>query len=415
MNKKKIAIITPSLAKGGIEKVVVVSAAELEKYYDVTVIVMDTFRTDYPYTGKVIDLGLSWEDRRLLPRLSNFIKAMWRLKKLKKEQKYDVVIAHGELASFPAVLSGGGNTIIVVHENRLAAKKDLQGAVVNKLLGFIFSTKSVSHIVTVSEGIRKSFIDRFNIDDRHIVTIHNPYDIDTLKKLSQEEIIEPYAELFHYPVLVVVGRLIMAKGQWYLLRIFAALREKDSKVKLVILGEGVLQKKLLAMAGNLDLKTYSVWGEMVYDESYDVYFLGFHQNPFRFMAVSKLFAMTSVWEGFGNTIVEAMASGTPVISSDCPSGPGEIIAPELKQRGEIAKQAEEAYGVLMPPFENRFVAADEPLSEDEKLWVETLYGLLHDEEKLETLSRKGQQRAEDFRTEVIMAEWRRVIDEVLGN
>jgi glycosyltransferase involved in cell wall biosynthesis len=411
--KKKIALITPSLAKGGIEKVVVVSAAELEKYYDVTVIVMDTFRTDYPYEGRIIDLGLSWEDRRIIPRLMNFAKAVSRLRKIKKEEQFDLVIGHGELASFPNILSGGKRNLVVVHENRFAAKKDLQGMVVNKLLRLLFTAKNVLRIVTVSEGIRQSFLERFGIAEEKIVTIHNPYDIDTLKSLSAEHLEPRYETLFTHPVLVAAGRLIPAKGQWYLLRVFAALKQKDPHMKLVILGEAAsrsdLGEKLIVLSRALGLKTYSVWEEERFDASYDVYFLGFHQNPFKYMAASRLFVMTSVWEGFGNTIVEAMACGTPVISSDCPSGPGEIIAPRLKQKGLTADNPVEEYGILMPPFENRFVEADEPLNETEKLWVEQLYSLLHDEERLEHLSRKGLQRAEAFRTKTIMQEWQRVI------
>ena len=415
--RQKIALITPSLAKGGIEKVVVFSAKELEKDYDVTVIVMDTFRTDYPYEGRVMDLGLSWEDRRLFPRVMNFIKAIVRLRKVKNEAQFNMVIGHGELASFPNILSGGENNIVVVHENRFAAKKDLQGKIVNTLLGVLFKAKNVSHIITVSEGIRQSFIERFGMNKTQVATIHNPYDIQTLKRLSKESLETPYQALFDQPVIVAAGRLIEAKGQWYLLRIFAVLKQKDPHVKLVILGEPAsgsdLGERLIVLSRNLGLRTYSVWEENIFDETYDVYFMGFHQNPFKYMAASRLFAMTSVWEGFGNTIVEAMACGTPVISSDCPSGPGEIIAPKLKQQGRTAQRAEEAYGMLMPPFENRFADTDEPLSETEKLWAETLYELLHDEARLKRLSEKGLQRADDFRTEAIMQEWNVLIDGVL--
>jgi glycosyltransferase involved in cell wall biosynthesis len=258
---------------------------------------------------------------------------------------------------------------------------------------------------------------RFGIDKEQIVTIHNPYDIGVLKALSQESLELQYEKLFSQPILIAVGRLIPAKGHWYLLRVFAELKKKDPTVKLVILGEAAsgsdLGEKLIGLSRSLGLDTYSVWDEENFHEGHDVYFMGFHQNPFKYMAASRLFAMTSVWEGFGNTIVEAMACGTPVISSDCPSGPGEIVAPELKKEGKIAQKPEEAYGVLMPPFENRFVDADEPLSETEKLWIDTLYELLHDDERLKRLSEKGLKRADDFRTEVIMKEWKMLIDGVL--
>ena len=411
---KKIALITPSLAKGGLEKVVVVGAKELEKYYDVTVIVMDSFRTDYPYEGKIIDLGLSWENRGLWSRLANFIKAIRNLRKIKKREQFDLVIGHGELASFPNILSGVSKNMVVIHENRFAAIKDFQGSMVNKTLKYLFSFKNVVKIVTVSEGIRVSLIERLGIDGKQIMTIHNPYEIHEINTLSKEPIEKPYQALFSHPVLVVAGRLMMAKGHWYLLRIFAALKRKDPDIKLLILGEGILQEKLIDMSGTLGLHTYSVWDDMHFNEEYDVYFMGFQKNPFKYIAASRLFAMTSVWEGFGNTIVEAMACSTAVISTDCPSGPGEIIYSEIKKQGLSLDDVNgDGCGILMPAFENKFVDAEIPLNENEILWVDTLYGLMKDEQKLSAYVQKGLKRAEDFRTEMIMAEWKALIDEVL--
>lgn len=406
--RKRIALITPSLAKGGLEKVVVVGAGELEKAYEVTVIVMDTFRTDYPYEGRVIDLGLSWEDRRLCARLSNFVKAILRLHKLKREEAFDVVIGHGELASFPNVLSGGKHNVVVIHENRFAAQKDFQGRAVNRLLGLLIGAPGVSKIITVSEGIRQSLIERLSLDATRIVTIHNPYEVEHIRALSEESVGE-FAMLFDHPVIVAAGRLILAKGQWYLLRIFAELKRRRPGLKLVILGEGVLQERLIGMAGRLGLHTYSCWNGHDFHDNYDVYFMGFQKNPFKFIAASKLFVMTSVWEGFGNTIVEAMACGTPVVSTDCPSGPGEIIRPGGEGVSGTAPDFD-GYGVLMPTFPNRLIDETPPMSPEEICWVDTVMELLSDEKRLRHYVEQGVCRAEAFRPEPIMAAWRCVID-----
>ncbi len=415
MKKIKIAQITPSLAKGGIERVVTVSSKELEEYFDVSLIVMDSFRTDYEYDGKKIDLGLSWENRKILYRLYNFISAIIRLKRLCKREKFDVVIAHGELASFPSILAGLENLIVVMHEDRLAAKKDLQGKLANRVLKYLFSKKSLK-IVTVSKGIAKSITEKLGMDGRNISTIYNGYYIDEFISESKKEIDE-YIEIFDGSrVITAVGRLIKPKGHWYLLRIFAQLKKRVNKnIKLLILGEGGLEKQLVSLSENLDLKTFSAFRSDKVEGSYDVYFLGFQKNPFQYLANSTLFVMPSLWEGFGNTIVEAMACGTPVVTADCPSGPAEITAPDFESgKVDVEYPYSKEYGILMPPFENRFVDEKEPIGNTEMVWIETIGSLLNDEKKMEELANRGQKRAYDFDIKYIVKEWKALIEEVVG-
>ena len=121
-----------------------------------------------------------------------------------------------------------------------------------------------------------------------------------------------FQELFSFPVVINVARLEEQKGQEYLIRSFVRIKKEIPLTKLVILGEGHLEHKLRDLAKGLGLEQ-------------DVVFLGWQKNPFKFLAYSKVFVLSSLWEGFPNTLLEAMALGLPVISTDCPSGPNEII------------------------------------------------------------------------------------------
>ena len=409
MRPKKIAIITPFLANGGLEKVAIVGAEELSKYFDVTLIVMDSFHVDYPYDGKTIDMNVSLIDRGIFKRLYNIASSTLKIRKLKKEHNFDIVISHGELANLPNVFSGGKNNILTVHENRFAALKDMQGKFVNKMIKYIYSAKSVSKVVTVSKGIRESFIENLGMNPDNIMTIYNPYNIDEIKSFSKEELGE-FSTLFDHQVLSITGRLTMAKGHWYLLRLFRELKKTNPELKLVILGDGEMKEEIIKLSEDLGLKTYSIWSGEAFDDSFDVYFMGFQKNPFKFVKASKLFIMTSIWEGFGNTIVEAMACGTPVISTDCKSGPGEIIYPKLEKIKEVSKPHYDGFGVLMPIFKSEFVAADKVLDGKELLWVKTLETFLKDDERMSHYAKIGLQRAEDFRLETIMKEWKKLID-----
>jgi glycosyltransferase involved in cell wall biosynthesis len=115
-------------------------------------------------------------------------------------------------------------------------------------------------------------------------------------------------------LLLACGRLTEQKGYPDLLRAVAQVR-RQRPVRLWVLGEGPDRAELERLRANLGLDGV-------------VEFLGFRPNPYAYMAAADLFVLSSHWEGFGNVIVEAMASGAPVVSTDCPYGPGEIIEPE---------------------------------------------------------------------------------------
>ena len=407
----KVTQITPSLAKGGIERVVTISSKELKRYYELSLIVMDDFRTDYLYEGKRFDLGISWENRKIIYRLYNFVLAIFRLKKLSKKEQFNVVIAHGELASFPSILAGLKNLIVVVHEDRFSAKKDLQGKLANRVLKYLFSKKDLE-IVTVSKGVADSLIDNIGLDKKSISTIYNGYYIDEFINRSKEEV-KDYKEIFYNnKVIIAVGRLINQKGHWYLLRIFSQLKDRKN-TKLIILGEGNLQDKLITLSERLGLKTFSKFRDDNFHKDYDVYFLGFQKNPFNYISNSTIFIMPSIWEGFGNTIVEAMACGTPVITANAPSGPAEIVAPKLENSNRTKEYPyTKEYGILMPPFENRYVDEKEPISATEKIWIDTVESILNDDKKREELIIRGIKRARDFDIRNLAEEWKSLIERV---
>ncbi len=113
------------------------------------------------------------------------------------------------------------------------------------------------------------------------------------------------------PVILSVGRLAAVKGHATLLRAFAELLQ-SRPARLVVLGEGPERRSLMDLAQNLAI-------------AHAVDFPGFQPNPFAYMAEASVVVLSSSYEGFPNTLVQAMACGTPVVSTNCPSGPGEIL------------------------------------------------------------------------------------------
>ncbi len=401
---KKIAIITPFLARGGLEKVAIYQAVQLSKYFDVTLIVLDSFIQDYPYNGKMIDINVSLENRNFYLRIQSIFKSIYRLFRIKKKYQYDLVISHGELANFPNIISGG-KVIVTIHENRLFAKKDIQGKLVNQVIKFLYKSKNIKKIVTVSHEIKETFLEKFQLKSENIVTIPNPHNLKQIDSLSYEPL-EMYDKIFQYPVLINVGRLIYEKGQWYLLKIFKELKRKNQHLKLVILGEGKLKNYLLDITKKLQLSTYNCWEDMELTGNYDVYFLGFQQNPFKFIKNSKLFLLTSISEGLPNTIIESLACGTPVISTNCKSGPIEILFPHLNKKN-INLPIVEEYGALMPTFDGEFYIDNfETLYEAEKIWVSTVENFL----KQNTLCNKCKIIVKKYDTVYVIKKWVNIIE-----
>jgi glycosyltransferase involved in cell wall biosynthesis len=415
--KIKLLFIIPSLAGGGAERVCVNIYKGLKNYenYKIYLVLFQKILKYEIEDEEIISMDIKGSPN-ILGKIKNFLLRFYRLLKIKKEINPDVCISFLESADFLNLITKfGRHKVILTIHNTMSEyfKQFYDDSFSKKLASFVFNNsykflaKKANLIICASHGIAKDFAESYNVDSSKIKVIHNPINLNEIEKFCEENL-NQYKLIFKHPVLVTAGRLTKQKGQWYLLRVFKALKEKHKDLKLVILGEGELKDYLVKLSEELGLKTY-VWDRDKLSVDFDVYFLGFQKNPFKFIARSKLFVFPSFWEGFGNVLVEAMACGVPVISSDCRSGPREILAPNTDFNYQTQKPEFAEYGVLMPVFEIKYKTANEPLEEREIMWVETIDKLLEDEDLRKHYSEKAKQRAEDFRIEKIVEEWNKCL------
>jgi glycosyltransferase involved in cell wall biosynthesis len=168
--------------------------------------------------------------------------------------------------------------------------------------------------------------------------------------MSHERVEDDLLSLFQQPKVIITHcRLSRQKNLHALLKIFKELTKvSDSKLKLVIVGDGELREELLAFCRSEGLRYWAVWDQAVLDNKAEVYFIGQQTNPFKFLRVSSLYIMTSGWEGFPLALCEAMACGLPVVTTDCFTGPREIIAPDVNLEQPVQEPYQTQYGVLMP-------------------------------------------------------------------
>ena len=166
------------------------------------------------------------------------------------------------------------------------------------------------------------------------------------------------------------------------------------------------------MSKYLGLKTYVETNNITFNFDYDVYFLGFQTNPFRLIKLSKLFIFTSLWEGFPNILVETLACSKAIITTDCHSGPRELLAPNSDPLIKTKKADFAEYGVLMPNFPDKIIKYDSPFTNFDKIWIETIMKLLDDKNTLEYYEKKALKRAYDFNVDKIIQEWLKLISRI---
>lgn len=191
-------------------------------------------------------------------------------------------------------------------------------------------------IVAVSQGVAEDLMNVTHLPSKRIQTIYNPVITPDILHKAKEPVDHPWFLPGEPPVILGVGRLVAQKDFPTLIRAFAQVQQQKS-CRLMILGSGKEKQNLLSLVQTLGLED-------------KVALLGFVKNPYAYMAASAVFVMTSAWEGFGNVLVEAMAVGTPVVSTNCPSGPAEILDNgkygELVSVGDVEATAQAILKVL---------------------------------------------------------------------
>lgn len=204
-------------------------------------------------------------------------------------------------------------------------------------------------IVAVSHGVAQDLADATGLSLKVIQTIYNPVITPELLEKAKQPVAHPWFAPGEPPVILGVGKLEAQKDFSTLIRAFAEVRRVRS-ARLVILGWGPDRPKLEALVQQLDLEQ-------------DISLLGYVENPYPYMAHASLFVLSSAWEGLPTVLIEAMAVGTPVVSTNCKSGAAEILA-----NGK--------YGVLAPVGNSQALAEgilealSNPVSKENSGWLE---------------------------------------------
>ena len=308
MSKPKLALFVPNLDGGGAERMMVNLAGGFAKRGFKVDLVLATARGRYldlvPETVNVTDLEAKGVTASL-PKLVHY---------LRQHRPYSLLttLEHASVVALWARRLSMVQTRVVV---RLSNMLFLAPSV-------CFKTKALRRAVKLfypwadsfiagSEGVAVNVQQFTRVPEAKVHTIYNPVVTDDLRLRARELPEHPWFTSGAPPVVLGVGRLEGQKDFVTLVRAFAQVR-RTRPVRLVILGEGGKRPELEALVAQLGL------GE-------DVLLPGFVDNPFAYMAHADTFVLSSRYEGLPGVLIQAMACGCKIVSTDCPSGPREIL------------------------------------------------------------------------------------------
>ena len=381
MTPKVIFLTTDISVKGGTPRVMADLATGLSRDFDLSIIVTEGQQTAYPYPESVelFFLGAhSGVKKSKASRTINSLRLIPAIAKQIEARKAEIVVSFLTRANIANVCARGlsrsryRGVLCEQNFNSIQYAGSFLGRSLQRLMRLTYPQADV--VVPNAADLAADLHRSFGVPWSKLRVIHNPMPLARIAEMSREEL--DHAELAWFadsgPVVVNVGRLIEQKNQKLLLEAFSDVR-RQIPCRLVILGDGPLAASLLEYARSLGVDR-------------DIALWGWRDNPFKYMAHAAAFALTSSFEGSPNVLMEAMACGCPIISTDCPSGPGEIL-----NHGEL--------GLLVPMGDRAALARQ-------------LLALLKDVGRRQQLSSAAHQHIQAFDTPLIVEKYKTLIMEL---
>ncbi len=306
-----IAFFLPTLCGGGAERVVLNLAQGMtDRGYRIDLVVATAegaFLDQVPPAVRLVDLRAPRVLRSLIPLTAY----------LRRERPRVVVSSMGHanvVALWAAKLARRSTPVIVTVHNTMSQSTTRDGGLAGRLRSSLPRTfyPWAACVVAVSQGAANDLARTWGLPRHRIQVVYNPVITPAmLAGAGGQAADHPWFAPRQPPVMLGVGRLTRQKDFPTLIRAFAEVRRRRPG-RLMIIGEGEDRSALQGLAGELGLAD-------------DVALPGFRANVMAYMAGSELFVLSSAWEGLPTVLIEALAAGTRVVSTDCPSGPREIL------------------------------------------------------------------------------------------
>lgn len=375
MQRKTVAILLPTLLIGGAEKSLVELANGLARRgWNIHLLVMSKIGpliANVSPTVDLIDLGCT-SYRETISSLARYY----------RERRPALILtslyATGLAAIAAKAISRYKPHVVLGAHNSLRAKSRNPDNVKDRfflmpLCRLLFPL--ADGFVAVSNGLAQELGTLLRLPETRIRTIYNPVVTPELIALAEVKVSHPWLgkpRAGQFMTVVSIGRLVPQKGYDILLHALYLVRSSID-CRLIIVGGGPLDAELKALAQTLGLEDF-------------VDFVGWQDNPYKYIAISDLFVLSSRWEGLANVVVEALACGAPVVATNCDYGPEEIL--EGGRHGLLAE-------------------VDNPADLASKILV-----ALHKEPSADANPATRQQRSLDFTVDAAVQQYAAYFDEI---
>jgi len=368
--KKKVLIITSSLTfSRGAPKVAAALTMSLSSKYNVSTLTFHHSDKLYPFKGTYFSIN---EKSRFSHLINRLIKLYYAIKFISP----DIIITFMSRTSFwliplKYIFNLNIPLIIDVTTNpNLHYKKRIYGKF---LVRYLFPLKKANAVVPVSKELKEIFNKDYKIPNNKIIPIYNSIDVAKIQKKAQEKV-DDFEEVFNDKNImkfITVGRLSGEKGHRYLIEAYSKVIKEIPNSRLFIIGEGPLRRQLEELITVNELKNY-------------VILLGSVRNPYNYISKANVFVLPSLHEGLPYVLLEALACNTPIISTDCKTGPKEILG-----NGE--------YGLLVNTADSNDLAIK-------------MIQLAKDKTAREVFSKKSAQQVKIFDTKSFTDNWVKLIE-----